>query len=81
MDPTACMNRIIEATKNGNEYEKAEAVADLCAWLASGGFAPTLHDDCAFSVPPVCTAAWDARAWCRWWLSDGAKVASVPQPV
>lgn len=79
MDPTACMMRIIEATDNRDTYERNEAIADLTAWLASGGFAPELDERCMFDEPPAPTtnwATWDDRAWARWWLSSGALVAN-----
>ncbi len=40
MDPTAALNRLIDAAIAGDYDEMIEAAQDLSRWLATGGFAP-----------------------------------------
>jgi hypothetical protein len=42
MDPDARLDRLLDATVNGDPDELLAAAADLAAWLRRGGFPP--HD-------------------------------------
>jgi hypothetical protein len=60
MDPSACLRRIIEASKSREtrmEYE--EACEDLAAWLAGGGFKPAIPEGMKY-IPGTGTA------WAIW---------------
>ena len=42
MDPTACLRRIIEASRGNDRAEYVSACEDLAGWLRRGGFKPEL---------------------------------------
>lgn len=43
MDPTACVQRILDARDANNQDEFDSAWADLAEWLTKGGFPPTVN--------------------------------------
>ena len=43
MDPTACVQRILDACREGDSDEYASAWSDLAYWMERGGFAPTVR--------------------------------------
>jgi hypothetical protein len=47
MDPNACMERILQAIRDGNRSEAFEAMEDLLGWLKFGGFPPRFSDEMA----------------------------------
>ena len=42
MDPTACLRRIIEASRGNDRAEYVAACEDLAGWLRRGGFKPEI---------------------------------------
>ncbi len=80
MDPTACLKRIISASRIDRD-EYSDACEDLAGWLKRGGFKPTLPKDLAY-IPGTGTlwsllspAAWSI-AKDKWtlvrWNVDGS---------
>lgn len=44
MDPTACLQRCLDALDDGDQDEAREAAEDLLRWLDNGGFPPEFNN-------------------------------------
>jgi hypothetical protein len=50
MDPNACIQRILDAFRDGDNEELEQAMLDLFNWLKSGGFSPAIPNNFPASV-------------------------------